>query len=780
MATATNRSRDKNTGQAHERQKTKLDLEKRVLERTEELINMNTVLKKEITERKKIEEKLRATHREFEKRNRYEKILRAVTQSVHQSLALQEVLQNAVESICVNIDVVEHVSIFLVEGSEAVMQAHMGHPDWFVSRIARIPYPKGFTWKTIIEGKPIYCSDVDKDTVIGPAGKEVGTKSYASMPLHCEGKTVGSINVHSLFKDAFNREHLKLLSDVAKQIEIAIDHAKQAEALRESEERYWKLIEQTNDWVWEIDRDGCFTYVSPKVKEITGYEPDELISKTILDIMLPEEAIRVSRVMHPIVSAQKPFKRIEKMIIHKDRHEVILEVSGTPMYDLQGYFKGYLGVVEDITQRRNQEKKIHHYAMHDYMTDLPNRRLLEEELARLINQNTSNENGALALIDLDNFKLINDTLGHLAGDQLLKDLSNALAKIMRPDDLLARMGGDEFAVVLQNVSQRQAKKIVKRMFKSITEFQFNINGYNLHLNWSIGITFIDGESSIDDILQNAYAALSQAKTKGKNRIINHIAGKNIMKTRRDGNWNHRIRRALNLDQYTIEFQPVIRLDTEKTEFFEALIRMKADNGQLIFPSSFIHAAERLGLMSEIDRWMLEKITHFLDRHRSTKLSINLSPSSLRDKSLLSLIERYIREGRMSADQLIFEITEVSVIRDLYSVRKWMNKLQILNSRFALDDFGTGFSSFKHLQTLPVDFIKIDVAFISKINDNPSCHAIVDSIASVAHALGKEVIAEGVENQEIIKILREFKIEFGQGKFWKSENLRSLKQQNLFC
>ncbi len=774
MAIATNRGRDKNGGPADELQEKKLDLEKRVLERTEELINVNKELQIEIAERKKIEEKLRATHNQFETRNRYEKILRTVTQSVHHSLALQEVLQNAVESICVNIEVVEHASIFLVEGREAVMQAHMGHPDWFVSRIARIPYPKGFTWKTIIEGKPIYCSDVDKDTVIGPAGKEVGTKSYASMPLHCEGNIVGSINVHSLRKNALDRGHLKLLNDVAKQIEIAINHAEQAEALRKSEERYWKLIEQTNDWVWEIDCDGCFTYVSPKVKEITGYEPDELISKTILDIMLPEEAIRVSEVMYPIVSTQKPFKRIEKRIVHKDRHEVILEFGGTPMYDGQGHFKGYLGVVEDITQRRNQEKKIQHYAMHDYMTNLPNRRYLEEELVRLTSQNNPKQNGALAIIDLDNFKLINDTLGHVAGDQLLKNLSTALAKIMRPGDLLARMGGDEFAIVLQSVSQREAKKIVDRLFKSISEFPLNIKGYDLHLNWSIGITFIDGKSSKEDILQNAYEALSQAKTEGKNRIINYSAGKKFMKTKRDGNWNHRIKKALNLDQYTIEFQPVVRLDTDKTEFFEALIRMKADNGQIVFPKSFIHAAERFGLMSEIDRWMVEKIAHFLGRHPSTKLSLNLSGSSLRDKSLLSLIERYIKESRMSADQLVFEITEVSVIRDLYSVRKWMNKLQTLNSRFALDDFGTGFSSFKHLQTLPVDFIKIDVAFISKINDNSSCYAIVDSIASVAHALGKEVIAEGVENQETIKVLREFKIEFGQGKFWKSKNLRSLE------
>lgn len=762
----------KNASKALDLQEAKLDLEKRILKRNEELINMNKELKKEITDRKEIEEKLLIIHDELGKKIRYETIVRAITQSIHQSLSLQDVLQNAVESICGNIDVVEHTSIFLVEGREAVMRAHKGHPDWFIDRIARIPYPKDFTWETIIGGKPIYCSDVDKDTSIAPAGKEAGTKSYASMPLRSEGNTIGTINVHSLLKGAFNREHFKILSDVAKQIEVAIRNAKQAEAIKESKEKYQTLIEHSNDWVWEVDTNGSFRDVNPKVREIIGYEPELLIGKTAFDFISAKELRRFSDMLNPYFSEKKPFKRLEKQLIHKDGHEVIIELSGTPIFDGQGNFQGFLGVAEDITQRRKQETIIHHFAMHDYLTDLPNRRLLEQELVRLINQNNSKHKGALVIIDLDNFKLINDTLGHFGGDELLKDLSKSLARIMRPTDLLARMGGDEFAILLQNVSQKEAKKIVNRLFKSIDKLQFNIKGYILHLNCSMGITHIDGESSIESILQNAYSALFKAKSDGKNRISHHITGKNLSKTDHGINWNIVIKEALKSDRYTIEFQPVVRLDTGKTEFFEALIRMKADNGKIVLPKSFIHDADRFGLISKLDRWMVKKMAHFLAKHPRTKVSINLSGSSLRDKSLLSLIERYIKEGRISAHQLLFEITEVSAIRDLYSVRKWMNKLQVLHSRFALDDFGTGFSTFKHLQALPVDFVKIDVSFISKIKNDPSCYSIVNSIASVAHALGKEVIAEGIEHQDIIKSLRELKIKFGQGRFWKSKSLSS--------
>ncbi|HEX9665631.1 MAG TPA: EAL domain-containing protein [Thermodesulfobacteriota bacterium] len=722
---------------------------------------------------KENEKKIKKNLEELSKKSKYQSIISRTTRSVHQSIDLQEVMEHAVESIRENIDLVDAIAIYLVEGEEAVLKSHRGLTDRYIKLAGRIPYPKGFTWKTIIDRKPRYCPDVDQDAIIGPAGRRMGIKSYLAMPFSHEDKTSGIMGINSFQKNSFGEEELRLLEMVARQIEIAINNAKQAEAIQESKEKYRALIEQSNDWVWEVDINGSFTYVNPKVREIIGYEPEELLGKTTFDFMSTDEAKRFYDLLSPYFSEKRPFKRLEKKLMHKDGHEVILEVSGTPMFDSQGFFKGYLGVVEDVTQRRNQEKKIHHFAMHDYMTDLPNRRSLEEELTRITNQNSAKQKGALLMIDLDNFKLINDTLGHFAGDQLLKDLSNALAKIMRPRDMLARMGGDEFVVVLQNVSPKEAKKIVDRLFKSINEFQFNIKGYNLNLNCSIGITLIDGESSIEEILQKAYSALSQAKSEGKNRIIRYGTGETIIKTKQASNWKIRIKEALKLDRYTIEFQPVVRLDTEKTEFFEALIRMKADNGQIVFAKSFIHFAERFGLISEIDRWMVEKITHFLASHPSTKLSINLSGSSLRDKSLLSSIERYIQEGRISADQLVFEITELSAIRDLYSVQKWLNKLQILNSRFALDDFGSGFSSFKHLQTLPVDFVKIDASFISKIKNDLSCYAIVDSIASVAHALGKEVIAEGVENREIIKSLREFKIEYGQGKFWKSENLRSL-------
>lgn len=434
---------------------------------------------RDITERKRIEEALRESLVQSSKKNRYETIISAVTRSVHQSINLQDVLENAVEAMSKNIDGAEYISIYLVEGEEAVMKTYRGYPNWFIERVRRIPYPECLAWKTIIEGKPSYCPDADQDTVICSAAREIGIKSYLSMPIRYGGKTIGCIDINSLKKNAFDEEELKLLEAVAQQIEVAINNAQIAEALRQSEERYlalfdqapvgvymfdkqlkitqcnkrlvqilqssydkiigldmhklkdqsfmpamedalrgqcsyhegfyeattsparlwlsllfstlrdangnviggmgviediterrWaeealraseerfrNLVEQTNDWVWEVDKKGVFTYVSPKVREIIGYESEEILGKTTFDFMTLDEAKQFAEILHPFISIQKPFIRLEKTLIRKEGYPVILETSGTPIFDSQGVLQGYHGIARDITERKETEKE---------------------------------------------------------------------------------------------------------------------------------------------------------------------------------------------------------------------------------------------------------------------------------------------------------------------------------------------------------------------------------------------------------------------------------------
>jgi len=295
-------------------------------------------------------------YRELSKRNRYETIISTVTRSVHQSIELQEVLENAVDAMTKNIGGVEHVAIHLVEGEEAVIKAYRGHPDWFIERVRRIPYPKGFTWKTIIEGKPSYCPDVDQDTFIGPAGREVGTKSYLSMPVHLEGKTVGCINVHSFQKNAFDEEELKLLEIVARQIEVAINNARQAELVRESEVRYRTLVENTYDLIIETNAEGLFLYASPKHKDLLGYEPSELVGTPIFDNIHPDDLWTV------VAEYQRAVKNLSSghMIFrfrHKNGEWRWLESGGRPFQTVTGEARGIISS-RDITERKRAEEAL--------------------------------------------------------------------------------------------------------------------------------------------------------------------------------------------------------------------------------------------------------------------------------------------------------------------------------------------------------------------------------------------------------------------------------------
>src|SRR5579885_1567515 len=307
-------------------------------------------------EMKEQEDILRTSLAQLSKKSRYETIISTVIRTVHRSINLDEVLENAVDAMSRNIDGVDNVSIYMVEGQEAVIKAYRGYPQWFIQRVGRIPYPRGFTWKTIIEGNPRYCADVDQDTTIGPAGREMGTKSYASMPINFGGKAVGAININSLRKNAFNEEELKLLEIVAQQIEIAIDNAQQAELLNESRERYRILVEHTYDLIVEADTYGHFLYVSLNHKEVLGYESDELIGKSIFEYIHPEDRSAVmaefqrARISHS--SGHSIFR-----YRHKNGGWRLLESTGKPYQTATGEIRAVIAS-RDITERKKMEEEL--------------------------------------------------------------------------------------------------------------------------------------------------------------------------------------------------------------------------------------------------------------------------------------------------------------------------------------------------------------------------------------------------------------------------------------
>ncbi len=832
-------------------------------------------------------------YKRLARKKRYEEIVSTVTRSVHRSIDLHDVLDNAVESMSHNIEGVDNVGIYMVEDKYAVVKAYRGYPKWFMDRVGRIPYAKGFTWKTIIDGKPVYVSDTEYDTVIGPAGLEVGTKSYASMPIHFEGKTIGTININSFKVDAFDDEELKLLEIVAQQIELAINNAQRAEALRESEQRYRNLIEAARDIIFTLSPDGMFTSLNPASESITGWPREEWIGKhfaplvhpddfpeamqlfsnvmkgeilpifeiriqnkwgeylTVESVVTPqvksgrvvgvlgisrdvterkkiEEALRKSeerlnfifdntpnvaiegfdkdgRVIYWNKAAEKIFgwtrdeamgKTLDKLMLDKyaaeEFHSILNEVADTnkPCGPSEWKFinsAGAEGTVYstifpipsstgnreficmdiDITDRKRQEAQIHHMAMHDSLTDLPNRRALQEKLESVMGKYDRRKTHAFVVMDLDNFKLINDTLGHLEADQVLIDLAKIMRKHMRPEDLLARVGGDEFAMVIQNVSSDEAKTIAERFYSAINSYSSYLKGYKFQVGISIGINLFESEADPQMIMASAYSALAEAKYEGKNRIIIHDSNdKGEIEPDQAGQWGIRINDALRDSQFVIHYQPIINLSDGNTMYYEALVRMIDGDNNMIYPKAFIPAAERFGLMSKVDRWVVERVMSAIGKEDGCRTFINLSASSLRDESLLEFIEDSLKNSKIVSNLIGFEITEFTSITNMDRARKWMGKLTELGCCFALDDFGMGYSSFAHLLDLPVEFVKIESSFIQSLDTDPASIAIVKAIVSVSQLMGKEVIAEGVETESVRKILRRLKVKHGQGNYLK--------------
>jgi PAS domain S-box-containing protein len=301
---------------------------------------------------KQAEEALKESLVQLSKKSRYETIISAVTRSVHQSINLQDVLENAVESMSQNIDEVQHVAIYLVEGEEAVLKAYRGYPDWFVERVSRIPYPKDFTWKTIIEGKPRYCSDVDNDTVIGRVGREIGIMSYLSMPIRFEDEVVGCINASSLQKNAFSEEELKLLEIVAQQIETAIDNAKQTEILQQSEERYRTLFDQSPVGVYLFNKDFKITQCNERMVEILQSSYDKIIGLDVRELKDQSFVPAMKNVFEGQSSYQEGFYKATTSPV-----KLWLSLRFSPLRDANGNVIGGMAVVEDITERKQTEEE---------------------------------------------------------------------------------------------------------------------------------------------------------------------------------------------------------------------------------------------------------------------------------------------------------------------------------------------------------------------------------------------------------------------------------------
>ncbi|NOT84519.1 MAG: EAL domain-containing protein, partial [Methylococcaceae bacterium] len=440
--------------------------------------------------------------------------------------------------------------------------------------------------------------------------------------------------------------------------------------------------------------------------------------------------------------------------------------------DAEGVITNYVTIQEDVTQTRLLAEKLSYQASHDSLTNLINRHEFDLRLDRVTTTaHDSDSEHALCYIDLDQFKIINDTCSHAAGDELLRQISTQLSRVIRRRDTLARLGGDEFAILMEHCPLEQAEATTQKIHQMVEQFQFQWEDKSFRIGVSIGLVVINTRNgSSNTHLKQADMACYIAKSTGRNRThIYREDDKALMQHHGEMNWVERINRALEEDLFCLYTQAIVPLTCMEGEYCEILIRMKDADGSIIAPNAFLPAAERYQLSPKIDCWVIKHVFDYFnqnpDRLNSLALCfINLSSSSLTDQKVLHFIENKIKQSSLPAQKICFEITETAAIANLTLATEFINRLKEYGCKFSLDDFGSGLSSFAYLKNLPVDFLKIDGFFIKDIKHDLVDFAMVKSINDIGHIMGKKTIAEFVENEEVLHILQALNVDFAQGHF----------------
>ncbi len=408
------------------------------------------------------------------------------------------------------------------------------------------------------------------------------------------------------------------------------------------------------------------------------------------------------------------------------------------------------------------EAAINHLTNHDELTGMPNRQYFEEKMAEAIKRAAKGKKSFLAFFDIDDFKIINDHYGHNFGDKVLVDLSRHLSKNVRGTDTIARFGGDEFILLIEHDDIAKAKSIAERLRIFIDQYDIDIDNINFKFRVSMGLVEIGPDETVNDILARADRAMYMAKENGKDQLVvlerelNHsTTGELVVK----------LKRALSKKLFTVYYQPIVRLSTNEISHYEALSRLEDGTTPPISPGVFIPVMERYGMIGDLTHFVLKEVIKVLKANPEKCIFINLSGKSFSDKSILLFIMKCLSESKINPRQLGFEVTETAMLNDIAQAKEWIFKLKKMGCRFAIDDFGSGFMSFNILKELPVDFFKLDGNVIKDINKNPSNAAMIKSVRLLANLLGKETVAEWVENREVECIVKSLGVEFGQGYYY---------------
>ncbi|HVF80159.1 MAG TPA: PAS domain S-box protein [Solirubrobacteraceae bacterium] len=547
------------------------------------------------------------------------------------------------------------------------------------------------------------------------------------------------------------------------------------QALREAEQRFRTAFDGAPIGVCLLSLDradpGRVLQANPALAELLGRSVDDLDDVPINSLMHPEDHAAIHARLATLTDGRSSHIELEKRLMHRSGHPVWALISAARLPTTSNQPAVAVTHVMDISDRKRFEGQLQHLADHDALTGLFNRRRFNEEVQRaLMHAKRFGEHGAVLFLDLDGFKFVNDSLGHAAGDELIIRVAKLLAGALRETDTLARVGGDEFAILLPRCDQAAAMRVAEKLLVTLRRAATAVrDDRSARVSSSIGIAlFADkGELTADEIVVEADIAMYDAKEAGKDRyaIYDHSEGRPEPISIRE-NWNDRLSDAVENDRFVLHAQTIIPICSNGVQAFELLLRLPDDHGDLIPPAAFLSNAERFGVIEQIDRWVLHQaVAHLHASHAAghdLMLSVNVSGKTMGDPTFGAYVARQLAQHSLAPQRLMIEITETAAITNIGRARTLARELQTLGCRLALDDFGAGFASFYYLKHLNFDYLKIDGEFIANLRDTPTDRLVVEAVVSIARGLNTRTIAEFVGDSATLNLLRSLGVDYGQG------------------
>lgn len=517
-----------------------------------------------------------------------------------------------------------------------------------------------------------------------------------------------------------------------------------------------------------VDLEGHCLQVNDALCRITGHSRAAFKATTLRALTHPDDVDLDADSLRELLDGRVPSYQTEKRYRHAWGHYLWGLLTVSLVRDAQGKVLYVVSQVQDISERKELAQRLEYLIDHDFLTGLANRRRFEQELSREAGRVARyGAPGAVLVIDLDNFKEVNDAFGHKAGDDLLKGVAGAVRHRIRQTDLLARIGGDEFGVLLPQADADQAQVVADGIVKALGRHVAVLGDQSIRVTASVGLAMFDSLSATE-VLACADVAMYEAKQAGRNRFALYSPGRRLQgPVSARQSQADRLRTALEDDRFVLYGQPILALRESEVRHYEVLLRLRDDEGgEPLTPSTFLYVAERLGLIQAIDGWVARQAIELIAENeragRPLVLHVNLSGQSIGDPRVAALAERALTEAGIDPSRLVFELTETVVIANIEEARAFAHRLRACGCRLALDDFGAGFGSFYYLKNLPFDYFKIDGDFIRGVATSSMDQLVVGAIVGIARGMGKETIAEFVTDDETVHLLEKAGVDYAQG------------------